>query len=676
MRSRLWWAVCAYVCALLVLAAPARASWLDLELFAGDTIVNYAAQAQLAPDGRAYRVWVEKIGTGASTAVAVSQRAPGGAWEAPDYVSLTDATAKSPRLAVSDDGHATVAWTGCSAGKCLVHAASRLADGGWSPDLVVSNVEASGHYDLAVAADGLGNAVVSWSRELFPGAALMASRFNGTAWDQPKDFGVAADTDGGFPQQLVMNARGDAVLLWSRWLDGHPEPFAAVREGGAAWEPAERLSTPETEVNVYDPRMALAENGTAMAVWRCVPCSGVRFSVRPRSGSWSASADIPQSAIGGIYFPEYPDVALDPAGRAVVAWDVLSTQTQVLPTVKVAERSAAGAWTTPKTISSPDQIAMGARVATLPGGRAAVTWTARPEVQSNYLGTAVAAISSSPGVWGPLKIFTKAQGDPRVQADQAGNALITWPPREPTYTALASQLYDGAAPFVDGVSVPADARPGEALSMSAFARDDWSPPATLRWSFGDGAMATGENVKHTYASAGTYTVTIEGTDARANAVTLERTVTVRVPDAPVEIPTVIPDVVLDPPPSGPPAKTTVVPKPAAKKKLPSLTVLWVTRAYLQGGGKSLGKLLGVTGIEGLPAGTRVRVRCVAACKLDRGYDSKKGDDASKLRLKFSPAVAVTAKSVIEVRATRSGYESRAVKFKFARKKGALLARKL
>ncbi len=67
-----------------------------------------------------------------------------------------------------------------------------------------------------------------------------------------------------------------------------------------------------------------------------------------------------------------------------------------------------------------------------------------------------------------------------------------------------------------------------------------TPPITYTWDLGDGAIATGEVVTHTYARPGLYTVTLTAVNCATATVTAVHTITVVAPPAcePVEITTV------------------------------------------------------------------------------------------------------------------------------------------
>lgn len=70
---------------------------------------------------------------------------------------------------------------------------------------------------------------------------------------------------------------------------------------------------------------------------------------------------------------------------------------------------------------------------------------------------------------------------------------------------------------------------GRSVTVTAAASDDFDGPLSeFAWDFGDGTMAAGESVTHTYDAAGTYVVTLEVTDNLWSHVTATSTVTVTV----------------------------------------------------------------------------------------------------------------------------------------------------
>ncbi|HIL33708.1 MAG TPA: PKD domain-containing protein, partial [Candidatus Poseidoniales archaeon] len=79
------------------------------------------------------------------------------------------------------------------------------------------------------------------------------------------------------------------------------------------------------------------------------------------------------------------------------------------------------------------------------------------------------------------------------------------------YGVELTEAEQNAAPVIDALNV-AGGDEGEELSFSVSAHDDDDDDLTYSWDFGDGETASGENVKHTWADDGTYTVTVTVSD--------------------------------------------------------------------------------------------------------------------------------------------------------------------
>ena len=77
------------------------------------------------------------------------------------------------------------------------------------------------------------------------------------------------------------------------------------------------------------------------------------------------------------------------------------------------------------------------------------------------------------------------------------------------------EVEQNAAPVIDALNV-ANGNEGEEISLSADAHDDDNDTLTYDWDFGDGETASGENVKHTWADDGDYTVTVIVSDGEAD----------------------------------------------------------------------------------------------------------------------------------------------------------------
>jgi len=91
--------------------------------------------------------------------------------------------------------------------------------------------------------------------------------------------------------------------------------------------------------------------------------------------------------------------------------------------------------------------------------------------------------------------------------DDGGDAVAVWTEGDWYDGTPRLAGYDGAGPQLGGL--PASGAVGQPLSFSAGALDVWSGVASVDWSFGDGASATGDTVAHV-SESGTVRATVLG----------------------------------------------------------------------------------------------------------------------------------------------------------------------
>lgn len=105
---------------------------------------------------------------------------------------------------------------------------------------------------------------------------------------------------------------------------------------------------------------------------------------------------------------------------------------------------------------------------------------------------------------------------------------------DPALAAIfAARFILDLPPTAAFINSPSPSVAGQPLSFDGSGSSDTDGSITAyRWSFGDGAIATGSNLTHVYAKAGTYTVTLTVTDDYGLTNSAATAVTVR-PAAPV-----------------------------------------------------------------------------------------------------------------------------------------------
>jgi len=95
-----------------------------------------------------------------------------------------------------------------------------------------------------------------------------------------------------------------------------------------------------------------------------------------------------------------------------------------------------------------------------------------------------------------------------------------------TFTADGTTLAVSAAPSVTAKATPGAGDVGVPITFTSTVVADSAPPFTYAWSFGDHATGSGAGPSHAYTAPGTYTVTLNATNAAHVVATAQLTVTV------------------------------------------------------------------------------------------------------------------------------------------------------
>jgi hypothetical protein len=101
------------------------------------------------------------------------------------------------------------------------------------------------------------------------------------------------------------------------------------------------------------------------------------------------------------------------------------------------------------------------------------------------------------------------QATSAVHVTRSSIELPAQPPESVIVLRLTDEAVPARAPALSA-QVPASARIGETLQVSAHAVSDDAPVVDFHWDFGDGTSADGARISHTYTRASDYRVRVSG----------------------------------------------------------------------------------------------------------------------------------------------------------------------
>ena len=114
------------------------------------------------------------------------------------------------------------------------------------------------------------------------------------------------------------------------------------------------------------------------------------------------------------------------------------------------------------------------------------------------------------------ELYDSLANNKPLPMDHAMIGLENQPAHSVRLIKIIDNSIPAAAPSV-AFQAPSEAKTGEDIKFSSVAARDGVPALTYRWDFGDGVVADGAVLTHTYTAAGNYIVrfTAEGLDGKS-----------------------------------------------------------------------------------------------------------------------------------------------------------------
>jgi len=278
----------------------------------------------LDPAGDGFAVWLTGGPNGLDRDIRIRvRRVAGGRWEPIQEIQLSPAeTGGSPQVAVGNDGTGVAVWYELRSGVSRIWANRYRPGGGWGVAQPISpQEEREGAVWADVGIDALGNAVAVWTRFLGgPLRDIAASRLNAKV-----GWGAVVTVAAGRPQpeypRVAVDPAGNALAVWHEAPDGGQfEVWAAWFAAGSGWGPGQRLQSPSAW-GADAPGVAMDARGSGIVVWRRGDGDrriiwAARF--QPTSG-WGRPEPIGTGPSARIEVGPVA-IALSPGGDGIAAW--------------------------------------------------------------------------------------------------------------------------------------------------------------------------------------------------------------------------------------------------------------------------------------------------------------------------------------------------------------------
>lgn len=248
-------------------------------------------------------------------------------WTSPSTISTAFTNASDPRVVIDSSGNVTAAWVENN----VIMTSSLPSGGSWSTPASLSNVLNTAS-SPRLGIDSSGNVTALWIESTLIKSALLPS---GGSWGTT----TTVSGSGATKPVMVVDASGNAVAVWSR--SGFVE--SSTRKTGT-WSLVSVISGS----NSTNPHVAISSFGTAIAAWHSTSAGSdviVTDILTISSNTWAATKNV--FSASAAFFHDYPKVALDASGNAIIAWyryNVSSGAYQNVQVITAALTQGAAAW--------------------------------------------------------------------------------------------------------------------------------------------------------------------------------------------------------------------------------------------------------------------------------------------------------------------------------------------
>lgn len=386
----------------------------------------YVVTVASAPAGQSCTV---TNGNGTATAdvgnvsVTCTTGAAGQLWRPPQqWTTPASGGVSAPQVAVNASGAAVLLW-GQDTG---LWARQYTPGSGWGGVTRVDNASGNNPQEARVAIDAAGNVMAIWAQNdentSLIRRAIWANHFHSGAWSGARQ--IDTGTEHAEHPDLGTDAIGNVIAVWSEQAGSSARILTRRFLLGDGW--AGGSQTIDGGIGrAIAPRIAVAGNGTATAVWTQYDGTAYRILANRFNGAGWSTADI----VDGNNAAEHdmPQLAGDAAGNAVLVW---MQRVGGMPQLAARRYSPSNGWAGPAVrVDTGAAQPLDHRVTLNAQGQAVLLW----QEGANDI-TSVWARHDLPGsgwVASPVRLdtglpITDAMNSLCLASDPAGNAIALW----------------------------------------------------------------------------------------------------------------------------------------------------------------------------------------------------------------------------------------------------------
>jgi hypothetical protein len=233
----------------------------------------------------------------------------------------------SPVLSSDGSGGAIITWADARGGTVDIYAQKINTSGvvQWTGNGVAISAAAGDQYDLAIAGDGAGGAIIAWTDTRSGTTDVYAQRVNGSGLVQWTVNGVGVSTAPLAQQNSVItgDGAGGAIIAWEDYRYGLADIYAQKLDGAgvAAWY-SDGIEVCGEANQQYSPAIIGDGSGGAYVAWRDFR-SGVIYTIYAQKINSAGNVEW----MGGgktmstvASFQGNPVLTGDGAGGMIVAW--------------------------------------------------------------------------------------------------------------------------------------------------------------------------------------------------------------------------------------------------------------------------------------------------------------------------------------------------------------------